>query len=370
MSLAEIAVFFKRLRTRLAIIIAAAMLPAGVVAFHQALSVAERQEIQTDTLRESEAQERGAAERNLLVEVRESMNFALRRLKSDDFKDITCGEALKSEFQFRRWLTFAAFLDKDGNVICHFTGRPVPDDLVGWTSFSNRGVFTIGPLVTTGATPQLYAYYPDTGGRTAALAVGINVSVLQSYSQVGANEQPFALIDDDGEVITNSRADAKWLPDDLRSLPGYRRVIRSEGSDGKMRDYLVYQLMPGQIWSVSAYPARSTAAFILSSEFVAMLSPIVLWLIAVGVAYVAIDRLVARHVTRLKQTTLRIGQGQSSVRIGTWKSAPQEFQELGAAVDRMAASIEEREKALQDLLLHQKSLLMEVHHRKSEAKRS
>ena len=184
MSGAEKAVFFQRLRTKLAIIIAAAMLPAGAVAIHQALSVADRQQTQSEILRESEAQERAAGERNLLVEVRESMNFALRRLGSDEFADLSCDEALKSEFQFRRWLLFAALLDDDGNITCKYAAVTEPNGLDGWEEFRQRQVFTIGPPDTEGGIAAVDAFFPDLYSDNIGMVVGIDLATLKSFSRL------------------------------------------------------------------------------------------------------------------------------------------------------------------------------------------
>jgi two-component sensor histidine kinase len=102
---------------------------------------------------------------------------------------------------------------------------------------------------------------------------------------------------------------------------------------------------------------------LFSRDGVTVLAPVLLWLLAVLVAYASIDKLVTRHIAHLHRATARIGRGDLDIDIRSPQSAPAEIRALGDAVRDMARNLQDRDADLRDLIERQKNLILEIHHR-------
>jgi two-component sensor histidine kinase len=88
-----------------------------------------------------------------------------------------------------------------------------------------------------------------------------------------------------------------------------------------------------------------------------------MWAIAIGVAYLAIDRLVVRHMLSLARLTRAYGRGRLHLRPSQTEHAPREIALLGEDLSRMAERLETRENALRRAADANRVLILEVYHR-------
>ncbi|MEM7529996.1 MAG: histidine kinase dimerization/phosphoacceptor domain -containing protein [Pseudomonadota bacterium] len=375
----QFTVLLGKLRAQLAVIIAAALLPAGVVAVLQALANADQQLDQRRALLLSEAQLQAGEERDLLVEAREAIRTAARNVAVEFRRDGTCSAAFETLSTTHTWSQRVALFNEGGEVTCGDWPASSVDDLPEWRSeFRPLPRFTIGPARldaqeegrrrSLGAPQVMVAYQPVPGGAEEAFAIGVAIDVtalsrLSSGDQV-VEERPFALVGNDGVLLVNDREDATWLPEELEGLLSFRMMENDMvGRDGVARHYIGHPIIPGQVWAFTGERKLGFWDLAFGQPGIAIITPILLWVIAISVAYVAIDRLVTRHVARLHRVTHRIGRGELDFEIAIPEGAPLEIERLYEAVRRMAASLAERDARLRDLLSAQKSLLLEVHHR-------
>ncbi len=105
------------------------------------------------------------------------------------------------------------------------------------------------------------------------------------------------------------------------------------------------------------------ATRIALAQALAISLPALMWLAAVLIAWLAIDRLVVTPLKEMRQAMVRYGGGDVSVRVGSGRFVTQEMSQLGTAFDRMADQIHGHEGELRDSLATQKKLTREVHHR-------
>ncbi|MEM7508610.1 MAG: sensor histidine kinase [Pseudomonadota bacterium] len=364
--------FLGRLRTRLAIIIAASLLPAGAVAIVQTLSVVENQAQQRLELLDNEAQLRAGEERDLMVELRETLRFAARAVVFEQSPARQCSVAEQIMGDERPWLTRILVLDGSGQSICASTSTLSVAGLPEWDAeFLPAPRFTLGPARISRLSGRrvMVAYHPvadEIAGDAFALAAGIDVAAMGRLTNTGVDDElPFALIGNRGSVLVNRDDDqANWLPGEPERLAGVvSQIVRLRGRDDLVRDYIAHPLIPGQIWAVTGAPVQSFWATLAQSGALAVALPLILWVIAVGVAYVAVDQLVTRHVRYLQRVTARIGAGEFETEIRGLDRAPLELRRLAAAIRLMSKNLMERDARLRDLLSTQKSLLLEVHHR-------
>src|SRR5690606_30125139 len=91
--------------------------------------------------------------------------------------------------------------------------------------------------------------------------------------------------------------------------------------------------------------------------------PVLMWIIAIGVAWFAVDYLVLRPILRLRRTASAYARGHFEARTPEIENAPQEIRELGTTMHKMADVISLHESELRKSLQEQKTLLREVYHR-------
>jgi len=174
-----------------------------------------------------------------------------------------------------------------------------------------------------------------------------------------------ALIDKEGTVISaDDIGDASWLPTNRSDFHIFGdRQITTVDSTGAFRSYFVFSLAEGHLWAVVNSEPASFLDNVLSVAGLSILAPIAIWLIAVIVAYFAIDILVTRHVAELRRAAVRIGAGNLDVPLHGMADAPSEIRALGASITAMGQKIGDREAELKATLEVQRRLLLEIHHR-------
>ncbi|MEL7466175.1 MAG: histidine kinase dimerization/phosphoacceptor domain -containing protein [Pseudomonadota bacterium] len=357
---------FSRLRARLAIIIAAALAPAGVLAVSlmvRGIEVAEERRI-TDF--EASSLIAADEERTALAEIRRSVRQATLETQLILEERGSCEAAASRLFTEADWAIAPTIYAADGAPFCGASTASIAKEAV-WLRYRETDEYTVS---TVKPDPQhetraFFAIRAVPGDANLAVGVGVDARFLRSLVDPSADDKSVALIGPKGDEFLLNRADVlDWLPADRAPLQtlGDRSVVAVD-ADGRERRYFVSVLESGQLWLVSVAPLKPLEERLMSGEALAAATPILLWLIAVAVAYFAIDILVTRHVGRIRRAAMRIGDGDLDVVVGVPKDAPAELQALGRAVMVMRDKIADREASLTETLDIQRRLLLEVHHR-------
>lgn len=370
----------RSLRSRLILLLALALLPASTLAVIQAVAnyrqvkaLTERNLLQSSAIVASqEKNEIDAAHEALtrlatLPEIREfsvePCQKALRQADSqtDKYADLlvlrldgsmacASGEEEASNFANSEW--FARTLRNDtftvsGNVKLHSNGEPAllttlplrRDDskIVGIIAISLRNIW-------------LQDLLRNENGRTLS-----NTSV--------------ALLDRNGSVMAESAVEGEsgaWMPATFvigTRMSGQAQVFRTEGRDGVERIFALAPLYEEQVFIVLG----GVSGHLLLNPDLHLLAglsyPILMWGIAIAVAWFAVDRLVLRQILRLRKTANAYAEGHLEVRTSGIDHAPQEIRELGMTMHKMADVISMHEEELRESLKEQKTLLREVYHR-------
>ncbi|MEX2519689.1 MAG: histidine kinase dimerization/phosphoacceptor domain -containing protein, partial [Paracoccaceae bacterium] len=361
-----------RLRVRLALIIAVALAPAGLLAVMQALNAFEA----SDERRAAELQATALAavdqERRTIVEIKQTVKLAAFAMQSElSGSRRGCADLFASLAKEHEWMTRAVLLDRQGDAVC---GVDRPLSMAGtehWKRFIERPdiVFSAGRSGRLGGEWVSVAYYPvaDPHGEVFAIAIGLDLSFLRRLTNPPPGRPAFALLGARGgpmNITAEAEPDIRWLPENRVILQQFGdRAVKDIGADGVKRAYFTSELETGQLWAVTARTRPGLLSTIFSSEGYGLLLPILLWAIAVTVAYFAIDILVSRHIDKLRAAAFRIGQGDLDTPVGDFSEAPKEMRALGHSIKAMAARISDREAKLQETLDMQRRLLLEVHHR-------
>lgn len=364
---------WSNLRTQLALIVAIALSPAGILAVFQAITFAEDEADRVIQRLEDRARIEASRERESLVEIRENLSAMARLLAAADLSGSKCDDVLRSLALGKPWLQSAVALSKDGTVICGDTLFLGGNQPAGWKEFVRAPRFTLGsPRANVGGGAEtIVAYYPIHSADRPLFALGAAIHMsyftrlISEIDHDGITRLPIALIDNRGNILAESGANGTlWLPGDTAFV---RKIISrtspARGRDGIDRNLISQPLIVGQLWAVTGVPSVGFWDVLLTRRGLGVLAPILLWFIAVAVTYLTIDRIVTKHVIYLRRVTERIGHGDLATPIRSFSGAPDEIHALGEAVRQMATSLSDRDIRLRELLATQRSLLLEIHHR-------
>ena len=228
-------------------------------------------------------------------------------------------------------------------------------------------MFSLEADAEPGGAWPVVALHPTVFNRDEAFAVAAEVDLLnlRALATGGGGGRIYGVADSRGTLIANSgETDRGWLPRDIDTLLGsFERTVSATSQLGTERLYVTQPLIDGQLWAAASVPKASMLDILFSQDGLTVLAPVLLWLLAVAVAYVSIDKLVTRHIADLHLATARIGRGDLDVEIDSPGSAPVEIRSLGQAIRDMARNLQNRDADLRDMIEHQKSLILEIHHR-------
>lgn len=193
--------------------------------------------------------------------------------------------------------------------------------------------------------------------RTEALA-----DLLASDLPKGAE---LALSDDEGKVFRSQR---------FRSLPKERiqealdgpstRLARAEGFDGRKYDVVVRPLGATGVYAVASMPAPG---FLSEASLTPLRSfgvPILAFSFTLLAAWLAVDNLVLKWLSRLQRRAAAYGAGHYRFRDArTVEDSPREIADLAFGLNIMAERISERDVSLRKALKAQEDAMREIHHR-------
>ncbi len=355
------------------------MLPAGVLACLQALSnynqlstLAEESMLQAAVLSTRE-------EENIIIVARRVLHTlaVLPEITSLDAE--RCDATLTAVRATSEFYGSLAVVDDRGEIVCGSFAPPGPvnvSDRPWFRSVMSRTAFTVTGAaedLATGA-PVLAASLPLTDpddGIVGALFLSIKTEWLNAL--LGETGTPdvthVAIVDADGNVIADDPArpgTPSWLRDPgfLRAnLVGGPKAMRMMDDGVDLGFVAVAPLLPDDLYVVVGGAPSLTAAGSAWRLAASIGIPLIMWVIAVAVAWFAMDRLVVRPILRLERTAAAFAAGKMAVRASGLDDIPTEIGQLGRTMNMMADALAVREKDLQSAVAEQKSLLKELHHR-------
>ncbi|WP_217898953.1 sensor histidine kinase [Oceanicola sp. 22II-s10i] len=356
-----------------------ALLPVGLIALYQTSHVVRQAEQLERAALVGQALSAVASQSDLIHE-----GFAAARVLGgalrDDIDDPeACHDLMRGFVRSHPAYALATFVGLDGVSRCNSRGviadlnesqmikslLEAPRHRVDWVEqgrISGRSVIVISQPVHDDL--NLIGFV------TLSLPRG-NIQLDPDYTGL---RKPLNLItlNEDGQVVLTPGAldDARaQLPAfrDLRSFL-YRRANTFEADDmtGENRLYTVVPVIPGVAFAVAVW---DTAGLTGSGSFVsraALAFPLLMWAISLIVAYVAVHRLVIRHIRALRRKMRDFGNGStrfSSQFPSGSDRAPAEIKQMEESFDAMVERIVRDTAELENNLHENNVLLKEVHHR-------
>ncbi len=300
------------------------------------------------------------------VQGRLDEDFAL--LRSEILSDVSTPEARE---QCARRLSRLAVLDPaidsvvrvdaNGGLACASTGAPLA---------GAPGLGIVWESVGRGRLPRATMIDETTPGRDLVLAVRDPQSGHAVFGRIGraSLQDIFAPSDlgshDHVRLLRDGSVLASWGATRLSALPDLE-AMRSgvvddyTTGDGRRWNYGVQAIGGGGLRVLAV--RESTELSVPQAVNVAL--PILMWLGAVAIGWLAIRWLVVAPLAQVRASLDRYAAGDVDVRLGAGRFRTQEIRDLGDAFDRMADQISRHEDDLRAGLATQKKLTREVHHR-------
>ena len=358
----------RRLRSQLALVIAVAMAPAGLVAILQALSGANDEIGQREAVFASEMRAAALRQRDALQQARSALATMADEAEEALLATGDCDGVLARFSRERPDLERAALLNARGRVVCGSVEWSVTRDLPQWKQFvaDPEPNFTLQPQPGEDGSWRVVTLHPTVFLRPEAFALAAEVELtqLRALSTDNAGRRVYGVVDDDGALLAESTPASGWLPSNPGIMLGnVDMAITDTSRSGNERLYISQPLVDGQLWAIASVPKAGLLDVVGSTAGLTVLGPILLWMIAVAVAYVSIDKLVTRHVAYLGRAAGRIGRGDLGSEIRRLDNAPREIRALGDAIRDMAVNLQDRDLDMREALERQKNLILEIHHR-------
>ncbi|MBK5927783.1 sensor histidine kinase [Rhodobaculum claviforme] len=365
-----------RLAVRLVILLSVALLPLGAIAVDTAARTVRDARASADQALVGLTAEAVAGQRALIESTLASATTmaapALERIGDP----AACG-ALLADF-VRRSGVFAAagVIELDGQMRCVSSGaaRDFSAD-PAFLAMSERPVAMIA-ATDSGAVsgrPVLVVALPirDGAALQGFMTVSIGLDAVALMGRMGAGREGDGpahtlLVNRLGEVLSDGGAPTEALPQG-RSMSALiddgTRVFTAAAAGGERATYAVVPLMPGMLYALGVWPAGAGAVGSANVGIAALVFPILMWVVSLGVAYFAVYRLVVRHIRRLNRQMRRFALGDRGAPPPVLSDAPSELRELSATFNKLARILARDEAELEASLAEKTVLLKEVHHR-------
>lgn len=381
--LKERASFTRRLGFRLGVLLSVAILPIGLISLVQNLHLSREAARGADIAILGRTASAAAGERALLQSALGSADALGPAVLESMARPRDCSDLMRNFVKRSATYVYAGYVRLDGMSDCNSGQEPgdtTPRDLRSSPAYQKfieapgTMVISIDRGLVTGRSVVLVVQplYRDRE-LMGYVALSLTQELLRSTHAInfGTEGARIVTFNHHGEVLTS---DSDLLGDPTADLPRGVDLIsllsrsettfRGPANNGETRVFAVVPVVPGLVYALGSWSPRIAGLGLFElSRFGAVLFPIALWLVSLGVAYFAVFRLVLRHITVLRGQMRRFALGDRDAPPPVLTEAPTEIMDVSQTFHNMARILIRDEDALEAALAEKTVLLKEVHHR-------
>ncbi|MEO1549981.1 MAG: histidine kinase dimerization/phosphoacceptor domain -containing protein [Pseudomonadota bacterium] len=367
---------FRSLSTRLVLMLSLALLPLGLISLYQTRQVVlEREHLAEGDLLWRTQKAASIEEGLIRTGIGAAKALGHAALAAGQTGPV-CQEAMRSFLDANPDYVFAGFTQTSGEMNCGpSTATANFSQADGWQKFLTDPQPTIVVRDEGRLSGQAVIIISEPVFRAGQLMGLSSISLPQSIaddaliSETG-DALDLLLFTPDGTVITTTRAvgedPAPLLPSD-RTLSelfgtGGGTFVAPDGT-GQQRRFALVPLIAGQVNVLGSVPSPLTIPGYLQRTLGFGLFPVLMWFASMFVAVFAVNRLVLRHLFRLKRRMALFGAGDTANAHAELVAAPQELDEIAQTYNRMVDQISADAAAREANLAEKEMLIREVHHR-------
>lgn len=371
--------FTRRLGFRLGALLSIAILPIGLISLIQNLHLSREAERSAELALLGRTASAAAGERALLQSAFGSAEALGPAVLDTLDQPQDCSDLMRNFVQRSATYIAAAFIPADGMTRCLSDAERVPAmDLSALISGMVERPMTHVISVREGpisGQPAVGVFQPLFDGPRflGYTSVSISQNLLRSTHIADAGTEGAHIIsfNSQGELLTSDSVlgatAASILPRglDLAALARQGETsFRALSEGGERRVFTVVPVVPGQVYALGSWTPR-TAGFGLFqlSRVGAVILPVALWAVSLAVAYLAVFRLVLRHISVLRGQMRRFAIGARDTAPPVLEDAPTEIADVSQTFHNMARILIRDEEAMERSVAEKTVLLKEVHHR-------
>ncbi|MFD3190419.1 sensor histidine kinase [Sedimentitalea sp. HM32M-2] len=367
-----------RARPRLAIqliaVLSVAILPLGLISIYQTSKVLEEARALSEIALLDRTRRAAAEERELIQSAFGAVEAISAAARVFQGKLEGCDRILEQLIVHDRRYIFAGFVNTEGQMTCSSTQeRTDLSQSAFFRDLISRPEMRVGaqPMSALGGGFALNVSVPVTDNENLVGYAWISIPLKLANKLLLENGEATDLLvfNSDGEILaTESFSDdrRKILPQNrtLAELADHQsQTFRAVNRAGEVRDFAVEAIANGTVFVLGSWEPRIQRALLGRGESVALYFPLLMWIAGMLVAYFGINRLVIRHVRRLRHWMRLYAGGQTDFRDAALLNAPEELEAVAGAFRSMTARLAEQDRLLKDDLEEKTTLLREVHHR-------
>ena len=371
------ALSLRSMRGRIALLLGLAMLPAGAIAMQVGFNAAAARQAAYQENLSRRALESIATERRTIDELREMLRVlaatpALQQIEAGDCRDWL------SEISARYPYIASISVSSDDNVLlCSVpattANRQLPDSDIRRRARA-RDSFTMGYTEhgMLSGLPVLAALEPIRNGDRRIGFVGASIPTTQlaallERSRTSSNNAlrnaRAAIIDSHGRVIAESAPEGNAPP-----LPSPEAITNRFGGEPVFLkvtggDAVIVPLYAPDLYAVMSWAPDQPVWRRVGEIGFTIAAPILIWLLAIGAGWLAIEVFVARPLSSLESAARSFARGEDVGDPPALLNAPSEIRSLRRTLAAMAKTLRGRELRLVEALAEERALLREVHHR-------
>ncbi|MEZ5714820.1 MAG: sensor histidine kinase [Paracoccaceae bacterium] len=272
------------------------------------------------------------------------------------------------------WFVFGGYRDDQRGLIC--SSEPVTDDGERLTALPKAPrdgeEITMQPLAFLGGIATVNVMVPAVrdGVPIGTVWIALPAEALSEALSRAAPNVDLVLFQGEGEIIaTEQYVDGRRsvLPQDqslVELAQKGRQTFRGTNRKGETRDFAIAPIVEGRVFVLGSWEPRERRLALPSYQrMMALYFPIAMWVVAIAVAYIGVQRLVIRHVRRLRSWMRYYSSGRGGLENAQLDNAPEEIEIVAEAFRAMTRRLSEQERLLEADLKEKTILLREVHHR-------
>lgn len=364
------------LAARIILFLSLALVPIGVVAYFQTAKLQDETRLRSQLSLVALSEAAALGEREMILRAQGGAQAIGATLGQSNQDAAECSQQLNDYLRASPGYSYAGILKVDGTLRCNTSGgeRPVIGNPrlerllknPGATAWLNENA----PISRRSVIVVAQPFFVD-----GTLAGHVLLSVPSALMPGGQSEQKaedledIITINERGEILSAhgglDRARGLIPAElDLKSLIGARsQSFAARSLDGETRVFASAPLVPGMVHALGVWDPASAEAQAIAVSGLAKTLPFLMWVASVIVAFLAVNRLVIRHIKRLSRRMRAFARSREIPSQSDFNQLPDELAEMQDDFLDMADAIL-RDEAQQENALREKTILLkEVHHR-------
>jgi two-component sensor histidine kinase len=371
--------FTRRLGFRLIALLSVAILPIGLISLVQNLHLSREAERSAEIALLGRTAAAASGERALLQSALGSADALGPAILENLDRPEACSDLLRNFVERSATYVAAGFVPLEGVATCT-SGQQGAVDMRGFEAFQT---FLASPTTQVLSMPQgpisgrpvVVVMQPLYRDRELLGYTGVSLTqeLLRSTHAPGSGIEGARILTFNhlGHVLTADNQlgldGNELLPQGvaLADLAGRAEMtFRAMANNGERRVFSVVSVVPELVYALGSWSPRTAGigAFQLS-RFGAIILPVALWAVSLAVAYLAVFRLVLRHIGVLRGQMRRFAIGNRDTAPPVLEGAPTEIMDVSQTFHNMARILIRDEEAMEQAVAEKTVLLKEVHHR-------